>query len=94
MTVARAERRSAGPETLVDVLLRWAWIRRRTPARDIADFDGGQPLRVVGFTQSIGGTAQSGRSSPEANGEVQRARGRGRAGVAHSIGVQGVAKSH
>ncbi|UIX32032.1 hypothetical protein [Streptomyces sp. GQFP] len=58
MTGARAERRSAGSETLVDVLLRWAWIRRRTPARDIADFDGGQPLRVVGFTQSIGGTVE------------------------------------
>ncbi|MGW2964022.1 hypothetical protein ACWDGI_36940 [Streptomyces sp. NPDC001220] len=58
MTGARAERRSAGTETLVDVLLRWAWIRRRTPARDIVDFDGGQPLRVVGFTQSIGGTVK------------------------------------
>ncbi|MFJ9900931.1 hypothetical protein ACIQPR_47210 [Streptomyces sp. NPDC091280] len=43
---------------MVDVLLRWAWIRRSTPARDIADFDGGQPLRVVGFTQSIGGTVK------------------------------------
>lgn len=52
VTDARAERRSAGPETLVDVLLRWAWIRRRTPARDITDLDGGQPLWVVGFTQS------------------------------------------
>ncbi|MFD8814729.1 hypothetical protein ACFV23_25375 [Streptomyces sp. NPDC059627] len=58
VTGSRAERRSAGTETMVDVLLRWAWIRRRTPARDIADFDGGQPLRVVGFTQSIGGTVR------------------------------------
>ncbi|MFH9969880.1 hypothetical protein ACH4PR_53285 [Streptomyces mirabilis] len=58
MTGARAERRSAGTETLVDVLLRWAWIRHRTSARDIADFDGGQPLRVVGFTHSIGGTVK------------------------------------
>ncbi|MFD4785653.1 hypothetical protein ACFWN1_00885 [Streptomyces sp. NPDC058459] len=58
MTGARAERRSAGTETLLDVLLRWTWIRRRTPARDIADFDSGQPLRVVGFTQSIGGTVE------------------------------------
>lgn len=58
MTNARAERRSAGTETMVDVLLRWAWIRRRTPAQDIADFDGGQPLRVVGFTQSIGGAVK------------------------------------
>ncbi|WP_327724633.1 hypothetical protein [Streptomyces europaeiscabiei] len=39
-------------------LLRWTWIRSRTPARDIADFDNGQPLRVVGFTQSIGGTVE------------------------------------
>ncbi|MFF9607868.1 hypothetical protein ACF1GY_37400 [Streptomyces sp. NPDC014684] len=58
MTDARTERRSAGTETLVDVLLRWARIRRRTPAQDIADFDGGQPLRVIGFTQSIGGTVK------------------------------------
>ncbi|MEU9407860.1 hypothetical protein AB0E08_19560 [Streptomyces sp. NPDC048281] len=58
MTGSRAERRSAGSETVLDVLLRWTWIRRRTPARDIADFDGGQPLRVVGFTQSIGGKAR------------------------------------
>ncbi|MFE7840981.1 hypothetical protein ACFU53_34470 [Streptomyces sp. NPDC057474] len=58
MTDSRAERRSAGTEIMLDVLLRWAWIRRRTPARDIADFDGGQPLRVVGFTQSIGGTVK------------------------------------
>lgn len=55
MTGSRPERRSAGTETLLDVLLRWTGIRRRTPARDIADFDGGQPLRVVGFTQSLGG---------------------------------------
>ncbi|MGY1499920.1 hypothetical protein ACW4TU_25645 [Streptomyces sp. QTS52] len=58
MTGSRAERRSAGTETLVDVLLRWTWIRRRTSAQDIADFDAGQPLRVVGFTQSIGGTVE------------------------------------
>jgi hypothetical protein len=43
---------------MLDVLLRWTWIRRRTPARDIADFDDGQPLRVVGFTQSIGGAVK------------------------------------
>jgi hypothetical protein len=42
---------------MLDVLLRWTWIRRRGPAQDIADFDSGRPLRVVGFTQSIGGTA-------------------------------------
>ncbi|MFG2785845.1 hypothetical protein ACGFY7_49530 [Streptomyces prunicolor] len=58
MTGSRAERRSAGSESLLDVLLRWTWIRRRTPVRDIADFDSGQPLRVVGFTQSIGGTVK------------------------------------
>ncbi|MGQ4479319.1 hypothetical protein [Streptomyces sp. SAS_276] len=51
-------RRAAGTQTMLDVLLRWAWIRRRTSARDIADFDSGQPLRVVGFTQSIGGTVK------------------------------------
>ncbi|MEU9327709.1 hypothetical protein AB0D91_28515 [Streptomyces canus] len=58
MTGTRAERRSAGTETMVDVLLRWTQIRRRTPARDIADFDDGQPLRVVGFTRSIGGAVK------------------------------------
>ena len=54
MTTAR---RSAGTETGLDVLLRWAWIRRRTPAQDIEDFRNGQPLQVVGFTKSIGGAA-------------------------------------
>ncbi|MDQ0762863.1 hypothetical protein QF027_005498 [Streptomyces canus] len=58
VTGSRAERRSAGTETMLDVLLRWTWIRRRTPAQDIADFDGGQPLRVVGFTRSIGGAVK------------------------------------
>jgi hypothetical protein len=58
VTDSRAERRSAGTEIMLDVLLRWTWIRRRTPARDIADFDGGQPLRVVGFTMSIGGAVE------------------------------------
>ncbi|GAX58241.1 hypothetical protein SO3561_09812 [Streptomyces olivochromogenes] len=50
-----AARRSAGTETGLDVLLRWVWIRRRTPAQDIEDFRNGQPLQVVGFTKSIGG---------------------------------------
>ncbi len=54
MTTAR---RSAGTETGLDVLLRWAWIRRRTPAQDMEDFRNGQPLQVVGFTKSIGGAA-------------------------------------
>ncbi|MDO0936776.1 hypothetical protein QQY66_35575 [Streptomyces sp. DG2A-72] len=58
MTGSRTERRSAGTQTMLDVLLRWTWIRRRTAARDITDFDGGQPLRVVGFTQSIGGAVK------------------------------------
>ncbi|MEH0577824.1 MULTISPECIES: hypothetical protein [Streptomyces] len=53
----KAVRRSAGTETALDVLLRWAWIRRRTPAQDIEDFKNGQPLQVVGFTKSIGGAA-------------------------------------
>ncbi|MEV7502966.1 hypothetical protein [Streptomyces sp. NPDC093018] len=52
-------RRSAGTETGVDVLLRWARIRRRSSAQDIADFRGGQPLRVVGFTKSIGGAVMT-----------------------------------
>ncbi|WP_231976470.1 hypothetical protein [Streptomyces sp. 3214.6] len=39
------------------MLLRWSWIRRRTPAQDIEDFKNGQPLQVVGFTKSIGGVA-------------------------------------
>lgn len=51
-----AARRAAGTQTMLDVLLRWTWIRRRTPARDIADFENGQVLRVVGFTKNIGGT--------------------------------------
>jgi hypothetical protein len=50
-------RRSAGTETMLDVPLRWTWIRRRTSAQDIEDFGNGQPLLVVGFTKSIGGTA-------------------------------------
>ncbi|MEU7336030.1 hypothetical protein [Streptomyces sp. NPDC007074] len=50
-------RRSAGTETGLDVLLRWTWIRRRTPAQDIEDFKKGQPLQVVGFTKTIGGAA-------------------------------------
>jgi hypothetical protein len=53
----KAVRRSAGTETALDVLLRWAWIRRRTSAQDIDDFSNGQPLQVVGFTKSIGGAA-------------------------------------
>jgi hypothetical protein len=50
-------RRSAGTETALDVLLRWTWIRRRTPPQDVADFKSGQVFQVVGFTQSIGGAA-------------------------------------
>lgn len=48
-------RRAAGTQTMLDVLLRWTWIRRRTPAQDIEDFENGQALRVVGFTKNIGG---------------------------------------
>ncbi|MET7737433.1 hypothetical protein ABZT02_39855 [Streptomyces sp. NPDC005402] len=50
-----AARRSAGTQTVLDVLLRWTWIRRRTPAQDIEDYENGQTLRVVGFTKNIGG---------------------------------------
>ncbi|MEU5493466.1 hypothetical protein [Streptomyces griseofuscus] len=39
----------------MDVLLRWAWIRRRSSAQDIEDYRNGQPLQIVGFTKSIGG---------------------------------------
>ncbi|WP_405834794.1 hypothetical protein [Streptomyces sp. NBC_01176] len=39
------------------MLLRWTWVRRRTPAQDIEDFRNGRPLQVVGFTRSIGGAA-------------------------------------
>lgn len=62
----KAVRRSAGTETAFDVLLRWAWIRRRTPAQDIEDFKNGQPLQVVGFTKSIAGAAvvSVGRGKP------------------------------
>lgn len=52
-------RRSAGTETAVDVLLRWTWIRRRSPAQDMEDFRNGQPLQVVGFTKSIGGAVMT-----------------------------------
>ncbi|MBK3579983.1 hypothetical protein JHN63_40585 [Streptomyces sp. MBT65] len=55
----QAARRSAGTETGVDVLLRWTWIRRRTPAQDVEDFRNGQALLVAGFTKSIGGAAMS-----------------------------------
>lgn len=54
--VVSTERRSAGTQIVLDALLRWTWIRRYASARGIADFGGGQPLRVVGFTQGIGGT--------------------------------------
>jgi hypothetical protein len=50
-------RRSAGTQTALDVLLRWAWIRRRSSAQDIEDFTGGQTIQVVAFTKSIGGEA-------------------------------------
>jgi hypothetical protein len=39
----------------VGLLLRWAWIRRRTASQDIEDFRSGQRLQVVGFTRDIGG---------------------------------------
>ncbi|MFF1739195.1 hypothetical protein [Streptomyces mirabilis] len=52
-----AARRAAGTPTMLDVLLRRTWIRRRTPAQDIEDFENGQALRVVGFTKNIGGEA-------------------------------------
>ncbi|WP_405993298.1 hypothetical protein [Streptomyces sp. NBC_00986] len=55
----RAARRAAGTLTGVDVLLRWMWIRRRTSAQDIEDFENGQALLVAGFTKSIGGAAVS-----------------------------------
>jgi hypothetical protein len=50
-------RRSAGTVTALDVLLRWTWIRRRSSAQDVEDFKSGQGLKIVGFTQSIGGAA-------------------------------------
>jgi hypothetical protein len=52
-------RRSAGTETAFDVLLRWAWIRRRTSVQDVEDFKSGQVLEVVGFTRGIGGAAMT-----------------------------------
>lgn len=55
----RAARRAAGTLTGVDVLLRWTWIRRRSSAQDIEDFENGQALLVAGFTKSIGGAAMS-----------------------------------
>ncbi|MGW3287340.1 hypothetical protein ACWDR3_22155 [Streptomyces sp. NPDC001002] len=42
---------------MLDVLLRWAWIRRRTSAQDIADLRDGQVLQIAAFTRSIGGAA-------------------------------------
>ena len=50
-----AVRRAAGTQTVLDVLLRWTWIRRRTPTQDIEDYENGRTLRVVGFTKNIGG---------------------------------------
>ncbi|MGX9889025.1 hypothetical protein [Streptomyces sp. NPDC002276] len=56
-------RRSAGTLTAVDVLLRWTWIRRRSPAQDIEDFKSGQALLVMGMTKTIAGevTAKVGK---------------------------------
>ncbi|MFJ8139151.1 hypothetical protein [Streptomyces sp. NPDC096013] len=43
---------------MVDVLLRWTWIRRRSPARDIEDYKSGQALLVMGMTKTIAGEAR------------------------------------
>ncbi|WP_329321785.1 MULTISPECIES: hypothetical protein [unclassified Streptomyces] len=85
-------RRSAGTETGLDVLLRWTWIRRRTPAQDIEDFKKGQPLQVVGFTKTIGGAAMGVGRSWQVDRTAQvgiRAPGRGGgAGLERPAGKQ------
>jgi hypothetical protein len=48
------KRRASGTRTMLDVLLRWSWIRRRTPEGDIEDFGNGQTIEVVAMTKSLG----------------------------------------
>lgn len=49
------KRRAAGTQTMTDVLLRWTWIRRRSPEGDRRDFEAGQTLVVRAMSKSIGG---------------------------------------
>jgi hypothetical protein len=39
---------------VLDVLLRWSWIRRRTPEQDIEDFSDGQTFEVSALTKTLG----------------------------------------
>lgn len=48
------KRRASGTRTMLDVLLRWSWIRRRTPEGDIEDFGDGQTIEVMALTKSLG----------------------------------------
>jgi hypothetical protein len=52
--MAGRARRAAGTETGFEVLLRWSGIRRRRPEKDIADFDAGVTLKVIGLTRTLG----------------------------------------
>ncbi|SFF54923.1 hypothetical protein SAMN05216251_118112 [Actinacidiphila alni] len=56
-------RRAAGTRTLVDLVLQWTWVRRRSAEGDRADLDDGVTLKVSGFTKSIGGTAMAGKAT-------------------------------
>jgi hypothetical protein len=53
------KRRAAGTQTAIDVLLRWTWIRRRSPEGDLRDFEAGQTLVVRALSKSIGGESMT-----------------------------------
>jgi hypothetical protein len=52
-------RRATGTKNFSDVLLHWLWLKRRTPAQDIADFAAGVTLKVMCFSRPWGATARS-----------------------------------
>ncbi|MFG2947334.1 hypothetical protein [Streptomyces adustus] len=49
-------RRAAGTQTFSDVLLRWLWIKRPTPAGDLDLFANGVTLKVTCFLRPLGQT--------------------------------------
>jgi hypothetical protein len=55
--MASKARRAAGTMTFVDVLLRWAFVRRRSAEGDRADLDAGHTLIVAAYSKSMGGEA-------------------------------------
>jgi hypothetical protein len=49
------KRRSVGTVSGTDLLLRWTFIRRRTPEQDRADLDAGRTLVVISLSKTLGG---------------------------------------